>query len=113
MYAGMMNGSQIPTSLGAADIYNLSGSPVFNLAGMGEVSERGYGPYLGNIFDDIAKIAGKVGSIAGTVSGVASGQQQVVTVPTSTINTAKTVLSWVPYAIGGVILFYALRSKRR
>lgn len=51
---------------------------VYNLAG---VAPDGYGPYLGDFFDDVSRLAGKVGAVAGKISEVTTGKATVTTVP--------------------------------
>lgn len=65
-------GGQLPYSLGERS------NAVYDL---GEVSPAGYGPYLGDIFSDIAKVADKVGIVSTELSKVASGQSTIATVP--------------------------------
>jgi hypothetical protein len=114
MYAGRSGyGSGLPYSLGER-----SNAP-FNL---GEVSQSGYGPYLGNFFDDLAKIAGKVGLVSNELSKVASGDATIATIPTgqasltlpipgSPISTS--IPLWVIGAGAAGLLFVAFRRKRR
>lgn len=81
MYGGRPGyGGKLPYSLGNLP-YSLGerSAAVYNLAG---VASSGYGTYLGNIFDDIAKVAGKVGIVSGELSNVASGKSTISTVPT-------------------------------
>lgn len=104
----------IPLSLGESPVFNLAdyGVDEYSPYGMGEVSDRGYGPYLGNIWDDLQKIAGRVGTIAGEVGKVVSGDKQVITVPSNQAlaSTAKSSLPWV---LGGAaLLYFVLRKKR-
>lgn len=120
MYAGRMGyGASLPYSLGERNIDNLT---------LGEVSPRGYGPYLGNFFDTIKNfatsvenVATKIGIASGQLSQVASGQANVATIPTNkatiTIPTGNSGVGvsvpLVPLAIGaGVLLFLALRKRR-
>lgn len=71
MYAGRMGyGAHLPTSLGEGNVYNLAG-----------VSEAGYGPYLGDFFDDLSKAAEQVGAISKELQQVAQGERKVATFP--------------------------------
>ena len=109
MYTGRFMGGGIPMGL--------SGSPIYNL---GEVSESGYGPYLGNIFDTLSKVASQVGIVSNELSKVSSGQAKIATVPTdrATItfpipgSPVATSIPLVPLAIGaGLLLFFAMRKR--
>lgn len=111
MYAGRMGyGAHLPTSLGE--------SPVYNLAG---VSESGYGPYLGNIFDDISKIAGQVGIVSKELSSVSAGKAKIATVPTDTATltipmagtpVAASIPLWA-IGLGAAGLLYLAFGRRR
>ncbi len=110
MYTGRMMGGQIPTGL--------AGSPIYNL---GEVSESGYGPYLGNLFDDIARVAQEVGVASGELAKVAAGQAKIATVPTDRAtltfpvpgSPVATSISLLPLALGaGALLWFAMRKRR-
>jgi hypothetical protein len=95
--------------------------------GFGDVPPSGYGPYLGdssvynlgNIFDDIAKIAGKVGIVSNELSNVASGESNVATVPKDKAvlvvplagGLSKSI-PLMPLVLGvGVLAFLAFRRK--
>lgn len=80
----------------------------------------GYGGrYLGNIFDDIAKIAGKVGIVSNELSNVASGQSDIATIPknqaTITLpvggGVQKAIPLWVVGAGAAGLLFLAMRKR--
>lgn len=113
MYAGRIAHGAMPGSLGAREQ-----SVVTNLAG---VSPAGYGPYLGNIFDDIAKVAAKVGIVSNELSNVASGQSNIATVPKDQAVLVMPVgggvsksIPLLPLAIGAAaLLFFGLRGRRR
>lgn len=116
MYYGLPAAKMMPVAFGEVSDRGygpyLGESPVFNLA---EYSAGQYNPYpsgMGNFFDDLKKITDKIGTIADTASGVASGKTQVVTVPTSTVNAAKSALGYLPYVIGGGVLLYFVTRKR-
>lgn len=114
MYAGRPGyGGQLPYSLGERD------NAVFNLAG---VEPSGHGPYLGNFFDDLSKVAGKVGVVSNELSKVASGQATVATIPTgqatltipipgSPISTA--IPLWVIGVGAAGLLYFSFGKKRR
>jgi hypothetical protein len=117
MYTGRMMGGQLP-------IFGLGESPIYNLAGsdeaLGEVSESGYGPYLGNIFDDISRVASQVGVASGELAQVASGKKTIGTFrpdqPTLMIPGATgpvaVAIPVVPILIGaGVLLFLVMRRR--
>lgn len=106
-------GTHLPYSLGER-----APGVVQNLAG---VSPAGYGPYLGNFFDDLAKIAGKVGLISGKVGDVVSGKSTVATIPTGqaslTVPMGNSAFSQaIPVWVLGVgaagLLYLAFRPKR-
>ncbi len=108
MYSGRMGyGGNLPYSLGERE------ASVFN--------KGGYGSYLGNIFDDIAKIAGKVGMVSGELSSVASGEKKIGTFdPTKATlmmpiggSPVATSIPLVPLAIGAGLLLYFGMSGRR
>ncbi len=113
MYGGRAGyGSQLPTSLGERSnaVYDLSG-----------VSPAGYGPYLGNFFDDLARIAGKVGIVSNELSKVASGQATVATIPTGQASLtipipgapiSTSIPLWVIGAGAAGLLLLALRKRR-
>lgn len=115
MYAGRIGyGGQLPYSLGE----RVPGVTQ-NLAG---VSEAGYGPYLGNFFDDLQKIASKVGLISGKVSDVVAGRSTVATIPTGqatlTLPVGNTGMSQaIPLWVLGVgaagLVYLAFRPGRR
>ena len=107
MYSGRIAyGGQLPYSLGER-------SNAFNTGG--------YGPYLGNIFDDIAKIAGQVGTVSGELSTVASGERKIGTfdpnkasliIPVGGTPTV-TAIPLLPLGIGAAaLLYFALRKRR-
>lgn len=113
MYGGRAGyGSQLPYSLGERS------NAVFNLAG---VPASGYGPYLGNIFDDISKIAGKIGLVSGELSSVASGKSTIATIPTGQASltipipgspVSQAIPLWlIGVAAGGLVLL-AMRKRR-
>jgi hypothetical protein len=111
VYAGRIAyGGALPTSLGAY-------LPDTNLAG---VSPAGYGPYLGNLFDDIAKAAAKVGVVSHELSTVASGQSNIATVPKDQAVLVLPVgggvskaVPLLPLALGAAaLLFLGLRRRR-
>lgn len=119
MYAGRMYGGGMPL-LGESPIYNLAAID-WQSGGLGEVSESGYGPYLGNIFDDIAKIAGQVGMASGELAKVASGESKIGTFPPNQAtlmlpiggSPVATAIPLLPLAIGaGVLVWMALRKRR-
>lgn len=111
MYGGRLDyGGDLPYSLGERS------RAVYNLA---EVPASGYGPYLGNFWDDLAKAAEKVSTVSGEVSKVVSGQSKVATVPTGYASVTIPVpgqpvgvsVPVVPLMIGaGLLLFLALRK---
>jgi hypothetical protein len=92
--------------------------PITNLAG---VSPAGYGPYLGNIFDDIAKAAAKVGLVSNELSSVASGESNIATVPKNQAvitlpigNGISKSIPLAPLAIGAAaLLFFGMRGRKR
>jgi hypothetical protein len=112
MYGGRPGyGGELPYGIGERS------SAAYNLA---EVSEAGYGPYLGNLFDDITKIASKVGVVSGELSKVASGKATVATVPTGyaslTIPMGSSPVSqaiplWVVGASAAALLYLAFRRR--
>jgi len=112
MYGGRPGyGGELPYGVGER-----SGA-AYDLA---EVSEAGYGPYLGNIFDDIAKAASKVGVVSGELSKVASGRSTIATVPTGyaslTIPMPGTPVSqaiplWVVGVGAAALLYLAFRRR--
>jgi len=111
MYGRTGYGSQLPYGLGGAgNVYNLSG-----------VSAAGYGPYLGNLFDDIQKIASKVGLVSGELSDVASGEKKIGTFdPTKATlmlpvggSPVATSIPLLPLALGAAALLYFGMSGRR
>lgn len=114
MYGGRVGyGSALPYSLGER-----SNAP-FNLAG---VAPSGYGPYLGNFFDDLARIAGQVGLVSGELSKVAAGQATVATIPTGQATVTipipgSPVSTAIPLWVIGVgaagLLYVAFRKRRR
>jgi hypothetical protein len=82
----------------------------------------GYGGrYLGNIFDDIQKIAGKVGIVSSELSNVASGKSDIATIPKdqATITfpvgggVQKAIPLWVIGAGAAGLLYLAFRPRRR
>lgn len=112
MYTGRIAyGGKLPYSLGERS------NAIYNLA---EVPPSGYGPYLGNIFDDLSKIASQVGVVSGELAKVASGEAKIATIPTnkasitiplpnSQVGVAIPIL---PLAVGaGLLLYLALRKK--
>lgn len=113
MYGGRAGyGSQLPYSLGERS------TAIFNLA---EVPASGYGPYLGNIFDDISKIASKVGLVSGELSNVAAGRSTIATIPTGQASLTlpipgSPVSASIPLWVIGVgaagLLFLAMRKRR-
>lgn len=62
-------GGTVPLGERSDIIYNLAGAPYG-------------GQYLEGLFDDIAKVADKVGVVSGELAKVASGQATVATIPT-------------------------------
>ena len=114
MYGGRPGyGGQLPYALGERS------AAAFNLAG---VSESGYGSYLGNIFDDIAKVAGKVGVVSGELSRVASGDATVSTIPKGYASltipvpgspVSQAIPLWVLGAGAAGLLYLAFRPRRR
>lgn len=114
MYAGRVGyGSGLPSSLGERS------NAVYDLAG---VAPSGYGPYLGNFFDDLARIAGKVGIVSNELSKVASGDATVATIPTGQASltipipgspVSTSIPLWVVGAGAAGLLFLAFRRKRR
>lgn len=115
MYSGRIGyGAALPYSLGEREP-----GVVNNLA---EVPASGYGPYLGNFFDDLKKIADKVGIVSSELSKVSSGQATVATIPTgyssvtlpigsSGVSTA--IPLWVLGAGAAGLLFLAFRPRSR
>lgn len=112
MYGGRIAyGGKLPTSLGERS------TAIYNLA---EVPSSGYGPYLGNFFDDLAKIAGKVGTVSGKIAEVTSGESKVAVIPSgySTITVpipgqpVGVSIPILPLAIGaGLLLFMVMRKR--
>ena len=120
-YAGMGERSQA--------LYNLSG---VGRNGMGPYlgsiigeddaeSERWHGTYLGDFFDDVAGISGKISAVASKVSDVVTGKASVTTVPTGYSSFSfpvgggqysQTVPLWVLGAGAGVLLLLAMRPRR-
>lgn len=109
MYAGRPAG-KLPYGIGER-----SNAP-FNLAG---VPASGFGPYLGDFFDDVAKIAGKVGTVAGELSKVNTGQATIATVPTGYSSftvpvgtgVSASIPTWVLGAGIGVLVLLAMRKR--
>ncbi len=106
MYSGRMAyGARLPYSLGSWDV------------------QPGYGGrYLGNIFDDIQRIAGRVGTASGELAKVASGQSTITTVPTGYASLTLPILGspvsqaiplWVLGAGAAGLLYLAFRPHRR
>jgi len=112
MYGGRPGyGGELPYGVGERS------NAAYDLA---EVSEAGYGPYLGNLFDDIAKVAGKVGIVSGELSKVASGGSTIATVPKGyaslTIPMGSSPVSqaiplWVIGASAAALLYLAFRRR--
>jgi len=110
MYAGRMGyGAHLPTSLGDSAVYNLA-----------EVPESGYGPYLGNFFDDLSRIAKQVGMASDELSKVSAGKAKIATFPpdqaTIMIPVGGTPVAYavplIPLAIGaGLLLWYVARRR--
>lgn len=74
MYAGRIGyGGQLPYALGER-----SNAP-YNLAAL---PPSGYGPYLGDFFDDVSRVAEKISAVSGEISKVTTGRATVATVPT-------------------------------
>lgn len=106
MYAGRMGyGGNLPYALGERTPFNAPG----------------YTSYLGNIFDDIAKIAGQVGMVSGELSTVASGQKKIGTFdPTKATlmlpiggSPVATAIPLLPLALGaGALLYFGVRKRR-
>jgi hypothetical protein len=112
VYAGRPGyGGQLPYSLGER-----SNAP-FNLAGVGP---SGHGPYLGDFFDELTKIAHKVGIISGEVGKVARGESTVATIPkgqaTFTLplggGMSQAVPLWVLGAGAAGLAYFAFRKRR-
>lgn len=106
MYSGRNGyGGQLPYALGERTPFNAPG----------------YTPYLGNIFDSIAKIAGTVSNVSGELSTVASGEKKIgtfdpnkatVMFPTGS-GPAAIGIPLLPLAIGaGALLYFASRKRR-
>lgn len=102
MYAGRMMGGQLPY-------------------GIGEVGPHGYGPYLGDFWDDAASIAEKVGLVADQAQRVVKGEAKVALVPTdhATISLpipgsyAAVSVPILPIALGvGLLAWFAMRKRR-
>lgn len=91
------------------------------LSGVSRMPQSLTQPGLGNIFDDIAKIAGKVGIVSNELADVAAGRSNIATVPTdravltipvpgSPVSASVPIL---PLAIGaGLLLYFGLRKRR-
>jgi hypothetical protein len=113
MYTGRIGyGAALPYSLGersnAAD----------NLAG---VAPSGHGVYLGNIFDELSKIAKQVGIASDELAKVADGKSKIATVPTdqATItfpvpgSPIATSIPLFPLLIGvGALIYFTTRKRR-
>jgi hypothetical protein len=120
MYSGRFGyGAHLPTSLGESPVFNLAGWEERYEEGFGEVTESGYGPYLGNIFDDLSKVAQKVGVVSDKLSEVASGKTSIATIPrnqatiTFPAGAVSTSIPLWPLLIGaGALLYFGLRKKR-
>jgi hypothetical protein len=105
-------GGQLPYALGERS------SAAYNLAGVGP---SGHGPYLGDFFDELTKIAHKVGVISGEVGKVARGDATVATIPkgqaTITIPMGGGLSQAVPLWVLGVgaagLAYFAFSGKRR
>jgi hypothetical protein len=106
MYSGSMGaGAKMPYGIAGWDV-----SPGYG------------GRYLGNIFDDIRSIAGKVGLVSGELADVASGQKTVATVPTGYASltlpipgspVSQSIPLWVLGAGAAGLLYLAFRPRRR
>lgn len=91
MYGGRPGyGGQLPYSLGERS------NAAYNLAG---VSAAGYGPYLGDFFDELTKVAHKVGVISGEIGKVARGDSTVATIPKGTATLTLPVGGGISQAI--------------
>lgn len=118
MYAGVTGqGYRIPTALGEAWWGSNYGGRY-----LGEVSAGGYGPYLGNIFDDISNIAAKVGVVSSQLAKVKAGKAKVAVVPTDRASLTIPIpgqpvgvsIPVLPLALGvGALAYLAFRRKRR
>lgn len=100
----------LPIGSGAKLPYGISGWDV----------SPGYGGrYLGNLFDDLQSIAGKVGIVSGELSKVASGQSDIATIPKNQATITfpvgsgvqKAIPLWVVGAGAAGLLFLAFRKK--
>jgi hypothetical protein len=89
----------------------------YSLMGVGP---NGRGPYLGDFFNDVAGVAGKISAVAGKVSDVVTGKSTVATVPTGyssfTLPIAggysQTIPLWVLGAGAGALILLAMRKRR-
>lgn len=113
MYGTRRTGGQLPYALGER-VPGLT-------TNLGDVSPAGYGPYLGNVFDDIQKIAGQVGIASGELSKVTKGEATVATIPTGYASLtlpipgspiSQAIPLWV-IGVGAAGLLYMAFSKRR
>ena len=111
MYGGRPGyGGQLPYALGERD------NAAFNLAG---VSPSGHGPYLGDFWDELTKVAHKVGIISGEVGTVARGDASFATIPKDqaalTIpigGVSQTIPLWAIGAGAAGLLYLAFRKRR-
>jgi hypothetical protein len=115
VYLPIGSGAKLPYGIGEVD------QGVYGTFGVWENSQPGYGGrYLGNIFDDIQKIAGKVGMVSGELSDVASGQKTVATIPTGYASltipvpgspVSQAIPLWVLGVGAAGLLYLAFRKK--
>lgn len=112
MYAGMIRHGGYP--------FSMNGYPQSEGYGGRYLGAAPYSP-LGNIFDDIQKIAGKVGLVSGELSQVAGGQATVATVPTGYASltipvpgspVSKAIPLWVIGVGAAGLLYLAFRPRR-
>jgi hypothetical protein len=84
-------------------------------------SRGGYGPYLGNFFDDLQNIASKVGAVSGELSQVASGEKKVGTFDPNKASLIipmagsplVTAVPLLPLGIGlAALVYFAVRKRR-
>lgn len=77
--------------------------------------------YLGDFFDDVSGITGKISAVAGKISDVVTGKASVTTVPTGYSSFtfpvgsgqySQSIPLWVLGAGAGVLLLMTMRKRR-
>lgn len=93
--------------------------PTLSQPGLGAMPRELSQPGLGNIFDDLAKIAAKVGVVSHELSSVASGESNIATVPKDQAVIVMPVgggvsksIPLLPLALGAAaLLYFGLRRR--